>query len=460
MTTLTAPAHGRDWRYRVDYQEGKTLQTPEQLATLRCPFRLTPETIPGIPDEYTKGLHHFISSPSMVMIPWTGYYAPYKRAQIAVANAYGVWFEITRRNSEWSAIRPARSSLHLNNWPCDGINLAALEASGEPTPVSRASSKARTEDGEEEEEVAPPTRTEPRSSLTQRGGRKPRGTGDDPYTLGDLDGEDKPSGNGRLEGVVPTAFDGDRSKTMKFLTDFKSFMLMNEDARIAKNPMKRCAYFLSLIQGTQVEGWSLRQHDWLDKLRKDATILPWNMNAWDVLEQEFRKSFIDYAANERAFEELRKLRMKDGRIDEYIADFRRLIHMAGLDENEGSNIRMFAQGLPSKLAENVIDTTRPQTFEEWAQAAQFHQQGWMYKQSLKNIFGPSQQTRDNSRQGNSSQGRLYWNSWRGGRGGQNRGQGRNPRNAAPHDPNAMDTSAGAIRKAAVTNAEKEKYKAE
>jgi hypothetical protein len=90
------------------------------------------------------------------------------------------------------------------------------------------------------------------------------------------------------------------------------------------------------------------------------------MNSWDVLEQEFRKSFIDYAANECAFKELRKLKMKDGKVDEYIAEFRRLVHRAGLDENDGNNICMFAQGLPGKLADTVIDTSCPQTFEEWA----------------------------------------------------------------------------------------------
>ena len=72
--------------------------------------------------------------------------------------------------------------------------------------------------------------------------------------MGDLDEEDRPKGNGRLEGNPPNRFTGDRNKTNKFLTQFKQFMLMNTGACIACNPMARCAYFLSLIDGPKVKG--------------------------------------------------------------------------------------------------------------------------------------------------------------------------------------------------------------
>jgi len=129
------------------------------------------------------------------------------------------------------------------------------------------------------------------------------------------------------------------------------------------------------------------------------------MTPWEVLEQEFRNSFIDYMENEWAFEELRKLKMMNGKVDEYIVKFRRLIHRAGLNKNDGANIRMFIQGLPTKLADIVIDMSQPNTFKEWAKATQLHQQGWMYKRSLRGIFEPSQQTETPYQEG-SNQGHL------------------------------------------------------
>ncbi len=47
----------------------------------------------------------------------------------------------------------------------------------------------------------------------------PRGTGDDPFTLGDLD-TDVPKG-GRLEGNPPDKFDGNQANTNDFLIQFQ-----------------------------------------------------------------------------------------------------------------------------------------------------------------------------------------------------------------------------------------------
>jgi len=62
------------------------------------------------------------------------------------------------------------------------------------------------------------------------------------------------------------------------------------------------------------------------------------MTPWEVLEREFCNSFINYAENKQAFEKLRNLKMINEKVDKYIVEFRRLIHQAGLNENDGANI--------------------------------------------------------------------------------------------------------------------------
>jgi len=44
---------------------------------------------------------------------------------------------------------------------------------------------------------------------------------------------------------------------------------MNEDTTIMKGTLKRCAYFLSLIDGLNVEGWSTTEcaYKQLDKIK-------------------------------------------------------------------------------------------------------------------------------------------------------------------------------------------------
>ena len=161
----------RDWRHRIDYESQAPLQTQEQLAVLRCPFYLTPEPSDDIvPPDYNRHLEFFDGEKSVGVVPWTGYYAPYRTARIAVANAYGVWFEITREHGQFRAIRPARKSLHLKDWPVEGIDMGLLLETGEPIPASRAPSQAPSMHTEHSEQIPPP-QTIPVSSQTQRGRR-------------------------------------------------------------------------------------------------------------------------------------------------------------------------------------------------------------------------------------------------------------------------------------------------
>jgi len=78
--------------------------------------------------------------------------------------------------------------------------------------------------------------------------------------------------------------------------------------------------------------------------------------------------------------------MKEGNVDQYIAEFQQLAHRANLNVNDAGNTRMFAAGLPSKLADTYIDISHPRTFTKWAKAAQQHHKGYLQKQSLKGIF--------------------------------------------------------------------------
>ena len=319
-----------------------------------------------------------------------------------------------------------------------------LATTSEPIGVTRVFGQALRDpspepDPETEEQDNSGRPTNPRSLQTARGrGRKPpRGTGDNPFTLADIDDDTPTKSNGRLEGIPPTTFDGDRSRTIDFLTEFKSFMLMNDDARIAKNPIKRCSYFLSLVKGPNVKGWSKRQLDWLDKVREDPSELPWRMSAWQVLEREFRNAFVDYAEHERAQDQIRRLRMKDGNVDQYIAEFQEFADRGNLDTDEPSNLRLFARGLPTGLAETCIDLMRPQNFEQWTHTAQENQRAWLQKQALKKDYSVPQAS---NRQGNPQKGQFFWKQR-----GQNSGpgQGSSNRNLPPRDPNAMDTSATA-----------------
>jgi hypothetical protein len=229
-------------------------------------------------------------------------------------------------------------------------------------------------------------------------------------------------------------------------------MMMNRDAYIAKDPYKKSSYFLSLVDGPNVDGWTQQQIKWLKRVEDDPTLLPWRMNAWEVLEQEFHKAFIDYAEHERARDQLKKLRMKGGDVDGYIAEFQDLTNRTGSNIDDGYSLELFSKGLPLALATTCINLNKPDSFDEWVKAAQSHQQGWLRIQALKGNYGTSQPPNrpPNSSKDEGQKGNFNWRSR-----GQNNQTGRS-RQFTPRDPNAMDTSS-TVRKA-ITEAEKKEHR--
>jgi hypothetical protein len=87
---------------------------------------------------------------------------------------------------------------------------------------------------------------------------------------------------------------------------------------------------------------------------------------------------------------MKNLKMKEGKIDEYIANFERLAHRAGVDTDNPSNMHTFARGLPMPLIETIIRNNNPQNFQQWAAATQKQQHNWMQIQSYKGNYSTPQ----------------------------------------------------------------------
>src|SRR6266481_6550495 len=107
------------------------------------------------------------------------------------------------------------------------------------------------------------------------------------------------------------------------------------------------------------------------------------MTAWDALEQDFQHSFIDYMVHEKAHDNLRKLKMSEGNVDQYIVDFEFLAQCARIDINDPTAIQLFSEGMPFSLAESCIKLEQPKSFEQWAKAAQSQQRNYILIQGLK-----------------------------------------------------------------------------
>jgi hypothetical protein len=273
-----------------------------------------------------------------------------------------------------------------------------------------------------------------------------------------------------MEGIPPKPFTGDRSETDFFLSNFKRFMTMNCGTAIARDSFKKCAYFLSLIEGDATKGWVMAQNEWLEEAQIDPTIIPMFLSPWNVIQSEFTKAFTNYANREKAYDALGQLRMKGSNVDSYIADFRCLAKEAGVSQDDVNNLRMFAKGLPKGLCKECLVHDNLDTFEAWAMSAQNRQRIYMKERAIFTTYGSPPPT--SNRQQPQQTGWIWHRNegtsgsnanWHGNnnQGHQQQGQGRP---AAPrpqlwaYNENRMDTSA-VVRKAS-SDKEKEEYRKE
>jgi retrotransposon gag protein len=164
-------------------------------------------------------------------------------------------------------------------------------------------------------------------------------------------------------------------------------MSLNWTSAIARDPIQKATYFLSFMTGTKTKGWMHMQSLWLQEAEEDPSIIPTMRNAWQMVEQDFRQTFVNYAIKEKAQDELHKLQMKEGNIDQYIANFSLLAMDVQVDPNEPTILLLFYQGLPQRLAKKCIELDSLNDFTSWMKAAQRNQRNWILTQALQRKGG-------------------------------------------------------------------------
>jgi hypothetical protein len=74
---------------------------------------------------------------------------------------------------------------------------------------------------------------------------------------------------------------------MDFLVAFKRFMIINRDSAIARDPYKKCTYFMGCIRAQKTRGWVQRNYDWLDRVEDNPEQL-YGRSPWVILEEDFK----------------------------------------------------------------------------------------------------------------------------------------------------------------------------
>lgn len=245
---------------------------------------------------------------------------------------------------------------------------------------------------------------------------------------------------------TPPKFDGNRENSLSFLNQFNLFILLNENSVISTDPYMRAAYFLNMLRGppATIEWFKHQNIKWFSQVESNPDLLPKGMNVWEVLEADFKKSFEDIQGPWSAGSKLEKLRMKEDRLDDYIAEFEHLARRAEyrLDQGPTPAVRTFVRGLPYELAKACYVHTPLDTFDQWTSAVRREYPRW---QAINQLPASLQSP-------NRGGAFVGW------RNGQTAGQDIVPQarpRTTPHDSNSSRTVGTNQR--AITHGDKEEY---
>ena len=201
-------------------------------------------------------------------------------------------------------------------------------------------------------------------SSTAPGGAGPSGGGGGGAPGGG--GTNQPAqGDGKPMGVLPTIFEGDRSKAESFLREFSTYLLVNYDVPALTSFIKRITITLTCIKGPEVNQWTQQQLEWLMTLQpaddNNATYQQFIVN--------FHACFMDSQKAQRVRIELQTLKMTWLEIDEYISKFESIAHKAGYNPADPNTMQQFLQGLPQSISQKVLEDTAVKTCEQMKKKA-------------------------------------------------------------------------------------------
>jgi len=159
--------------------------------------------------------------------------------------------------------------------------------------------------------------------------------------------------NAKMMGQPPPIFLGDRTKADDFVDQVQGYLRLNHDVTGFNSPIKKIAFMLSHIQGSETNAWKRDMGNMLDGLNPAVDNIPL---LWEQFLQEFRVQFQDTQRGNRARTQIESHRMKFPKIDQYISSFEELARTAGYTQGDEATTHYFVKGLSPSV---MIDTMKP-----------------------------------------------------------------------------------------------------
>ena len=185
-----------------------------------------------------------------------------------------------------------------------------------------------------------------------------------------------------LKGNLPFIFNGDRSTTRRFLTNFNLWWkAINWHNDTIRKPFTRVITLLSYMNSTKVDAWKEEQMQKLQEAMDDR-IQETNEDLWKRFIERFKMAFTNQNQREEAYQKLCKLKQGDS-LDDFFASFKQLSNEAGVPLDDKGTIETLKHGMNQPLTRAVIQSPDfdpnvgvPWTFKQWEKQARKSYQKW------------------------------------------------------------------------------------
>ena len=105
------------------------------------------------------------------------------------------------------------------------------------------------------------------------------------------------------------------------------------------------------MDGPEVAKWTRTVGAWIDTLDPVTQNIPY---VWETFQTQFLDQFADSQRQQRARDNLAKLKMKYPEVDDYIAKFESLARIVGYTLSNQETINIFLHGLNTSVAEDLL----------------------------------------------------------------------------------------------------------
>jgi len=183
-------------------------------------------------------------------------------------------------------------------------------------------------------------------------------------------------------GQLPFVFDGDQTKADDFIDEVKGYLLLNQDINGFNSPIKKVAFTLTLIKGTNTTGWTRDIQTWLEGLDPAVDNMP---AVWDQFLVEFADQYQDSQQGQHACLKLESLKMVHPLVDEYIAKFEDAARQAGYTQGDEATNHYFLKGLTPGV---LLDILKPPHVHGYAAIKERAIESTRSRVMIKSILGP------------------------------------------------------------------------